>query len=65
MVDGAKQATYLALKAGEGRSIYGVSPWQLSGASLVKVQVYFQGGRVSLPDASATRVKLIEVPVTR
>ena len=65
VVDGAKQATSLALKAGEGRSIYGVSPWQLSGASLAKVQIYFQGGRVSLPDAAATRVKLIEVPVTR
>jgi len=65
VVDGAKQATSLALKAGEGRSIYGVSPWQLSGASLGKVQIYFQGGRVSLPDATATRVKLIEIPVTR
>ena len=65
VVDGAKQATPLALKAGEGRSIYGVSPWQLSGANLAKVQIYFQGGRVSLPDAAATRVKLIEVPVTR
>jgi hypothetical protein len=65
VVDGAKQATALALKAGEGRSIYGVSPWQLSGANLAKVQIYFQGGRVSLPDAVATRVKLIEVPVTR
>lgn len=65
VVDGAKQATSLALKAGEGRSIYGVSPWQLSGASLAKVQIYFQGGRVSLPDAATTRVKLIEVPVTR
>lgn len=65
VVDGAKQATSLVLKAGEGRSIYGVSPWQLSGASLAKVQIYFQGGRVSLPDAAATRVKLTEVPVTR
>ena len=65
VVDGSKQATSLALKAGEGRSIYGVSPWQLSGASLAKVQIYFQGGRVSLPDAATTRVKLIEVPVTR
>ncbi|MFY8179019.1 MAG: hypothetical protein ACOVKR_06390 [Limnohabitans sp.] len=65
VVDGTKQATSLALKAGEGRSIYGASPWQLSGASLAKVQIYFQGGRVSLPDAAATRVKLIEVPVTR
>ena len=65
VVDGAKQATPLALKAGEGRSIYGVSPWQVSGANLAKVQIYFQGGRVSLPDAAATRVKLIEVPVAR
>ena len=65
VVDGAKQATALALKAGEGRSVYGVSPWQISGANLAKVQIYFQGGRVSLPDAAATRVKLVEVPVSR
>ncbi len=65
VVDGAKQATSLVLKAGEGRSVYGVPPWQLSGTNLAKVQIYFQGGRVSLPDAAATRVKLIEVPVTR
>lgn len=65
VVDGAKKATFLALKAGEGRSVYGVSPWQLSGANLAKVQMFFQGGRVSLPDPAATRVKLIEVPVAR
>lgn len=64
-VDGAKKATSLSLKAGEGRSVYGVSPWQLSGANLQKVQIYFQGGRVSLPDAAATRVKLMEMPVSR
>jgi hypothetical protein len=65
LVDGTRKATSLPLKAGEGRSIYGVSPWQVSGANLQKVQIYFQGGRVSLPEATSKRVKLIEVPVTR
>jgi hypothetical protein len=65
LLDGAKQATSLALKVGEGRSIYGAAPWQISSANLAKVQIYFQGGRVSLPDAAVTRVKLIEVPISR
>lgn len=64
VVDGNKQATVLQMKAGENRSVYGVSPWQVSSSHLSKVQIYFQGGRVSLPDA-ATRVKLLEVPVAR
>jgi cytoskeletal protein RodZ len=65
VVDGNKQATLLQLKAGEGRSVYGASPWQLSGAGLQKVQIYFQGGRLTLPEAANTRFKLIEVPVVR
>jgi cytoskeletal protein RodZ len=65
VVDGNKQATLLQLKAGENRSVYGASPWQLSGAGLQKAQIYFQGGRISLPDASTTRLKLVEVPVAR
>lgn len=64
IVDGNKKATELQMKAGENRSVYGVSPWQVSSSHLSKVQIYFQGGRVSLPDA-ATRVKLLEVPVAR
>jgi hypothetical protein len=65
VVDGNKQATLLQLKAGENRSVYGVSPWQLSGAGLQKAQIYFQGGRLTLPDAATTRFKLVEVPVAR
>jgi hypothetical protein len=65
VVDGNKQATLLQLKAGENRSVYGVSPWQVSSANLQKAQIYFQGGRVSLPDASATRMQLVEVAVSR
>ena len=65
VVDGNKQATSIQLKAGENRSVYGVSPWQVSGTDLQKVQIYFQGGRVSLPDAATNRVKLVEVAVAR
>jgi len=64
VVDGQKQITSLQLKAGEGRSIYGVAPWQVSGPNLPKLQIYFQGGRVSVPDAT-DRVKLVETPLTR
>ncbi len=65
VVDGNKQATLLQLKAGENRSIYGASPWQLSSAGLQKAQIYFQGGRITLPDAMTTRLTLVEVPVAR
>jgi hypothetical protein len=64
LVDGNKQVSLLQLKAGENRSVYGVSPWQVSSASLPKLQIFFQGGRVTMPDA-ATRVKLIEIPLSR
>jgi hypothetical protein len=64
VVDGNKQATVVQLKAGESRSVYGVSPWQVSSPLLSKLQIYFQGWRVAVPEA-ATRVSLVEVPVSR
>jgi hypothetical protein len=64
VVDGNKQATAVQLKAGEGRTVTGAAPWQVSGAQLKQVQIYFQGGRVSLPD-DIQRLKLVEQPVTR
>lgn len=63
VVDGSKQATTLQMKAGENRSVYGVPPWQVSSANLQKVQIYFQGGRVTLPDGVTNRVTLVEIPV--
>ena len=60
VVDGNKQITSLTLKAGESRSIYGASPWQVSSASLNKVQVFYQGWRVSLPSDNTQRIALIE-----
>jgi hypothetical protein len=65
VVDGNKQVTLLQLKSGENRSVYGPSPWQVSGTGLQKVQIYFQGGRVVLPEAASHRVKLVEVPIGR
>lgn len=65
VVDGSKQATVLQLNAGESRSVYGTSPWQVSSTNLQKAQIYFQGGRVSLPDTSVTRIQLVEVAVSR
>lgn len=64
VVDGNKQATLLQMKAGENRSVYGMSPWQVSSPNLSKFQIFFQGGRVSMPE-TATHVTLVEVPVSR
>jgi hypothetical protein len=65
VVDGQKVPTAVVLKAGESRSVYGAAPWQISGAQLQKVAIYFQGGRVSIPVTTANRFQLIEVPTAR
>jgi hypothetical protein len=65
VVDSQKKATALPLKAGESRSVYGAPPWQISAPHLQKIQIYFQGGRVTLSDATVNRIKLIELPVSR
>ncbi len=64
VVDGNKQATQLQLKAGESRTVTGTAPWQLSGTQLKHVQIYLQGGRVTLPE-DIQRLTLVEQPVTR
>lgn len=65
VVDGNKQATQLQMKAGENRTVPGVAPWQISGTNLQQVQIYFQGGRVTLPEEASRRLKLVELPVAR
>ena len=64
VVDAKKQASILNLKAGEGRSIYGVAPWQVSGTNLAQVQIYFQGWRVALPEGVVSKVVLVEKAFT-
>jgi hypothetical protein len=65
VVDGNKQPTMLQMKTGENRTVPGVAPWQISGANLQQVQIYFQGGRVTLPEEASRRLKLVELPVAR
>jgi hypothetical protein len=60
VVDGNQQASLLTLKAGESQSVFGVAPLQVSSAKLGKIQIYFQGWRVALPEAVDQRVTLIE-----
>lgn len=65
VVDANKQATLVQLKAGESRSVYGAAPWQISGAQLQKIQIYFQGSRVSVPDREIRQFKLDEIALRR
>jgi hypothetical protein len=65
VVDGAKQANVLQLKPGEGRSVYGTAPWQVSGAQLFKMQIYFQGRRLTIPETGAQHFNLVETPLAR
>jgi hypothetical protein len=65
VVDANKQATLVPLKAGEGRSVQGAAPWQISGAQLQKVQIYFQGSRVFVPDSGIHQFKLDEIALSR
>ena len=62
VVDANRQATVVNLKAGEGRSVYGASPWQVSGSDLSKVQIFFQGWRVALPEGASQAIALTEKP---
>lgn len=60
VVDGSKKATLLHLKTGEGRSVYGVAPWQLSSESFQKLQIFFQGWRINVPPQTGQHVLLVE-----
>jgi hypothetical protein len=64
LVDGNKQVNTLQLKAGEGRSVYGPSPWQISGNNLTQIQIYFQGWRASLPEGAVQKIVLVEKSLT-
>lgn len=65
VVDGAKQVTLLQLKPGEGRSVYGSAPWQVSGAQLSNVHIYFQGRRLAIPEGGTQHFSLVEKTLAR
>ena len=60
VVDGEHRVTELQLKEGEARSVYGAPPWQISGADLTRLHIYFQGWRVMLPEMATQQVSLVE-----
>ena len=60
IVDSNKKATVLHLKAGEGRSVYGGAPWQLSANNLQNTQIFFQGWRINVPAQANQRLMLVE-----
>ena len=60
VVDGAGRSTVLSLQSSEARSVYGTAPWTVHFEQPQQAQLYFQGVRLRLPDASVTTVALQE-----
>jgi transcriptional regulator with XRE-family HTH domain len=58
--DGKRVQTVVDLKAGQGRSIHGSSPWVISSNQISAVQVYFQGSKVMIPKDVGQRIVLKE-----
>ncbi len=58
--DGKRVRTVVNLKAGEGRSIHGSSPWVIGSNQITAVQVYFQGSKVMIPKDAGQRIVLNE-----
>ena len=58
--DGKRVRTVVNLKAGEGRSIHGSSPWVIGSSQISAVQVYFQGSKVKIPKDVGQRIVLKE-----
>ena len=60
VVDGAGRSTVLFLQSSEARSVYGSAPWRVHFEHPEQAQLFFQGVRLRLPDASVTTVALQE-----
>ena len=58
--DGDGKLKVYRLEPGQATGVGGPPPWTLQASSLQKMQVYFQGGRVSLPADAKDRVQLVE-----
>jgi len=65
VVDGAGRSNVLSLKLSESRSVYGSAPWRIHFEQPEQAQLFFQGVRLRLPDASVTTVALQEVVKSR
>ena len=61
--DSRSQVWRHVFESSAGRSFYGQPPFMVESAQLVAMQVYFQGARVRLDRADATRVRLMPAEV--
>jgi len=58
IMDGHQRVATLNLQVGEGRSIYGLSPFRVYSADLNLMKVYFQGQLIKLSSQEITQIKL-------
>ena len=58
--DGKRVQTVVTLKAGEGKSIHGSSPWVIASTQINALQIYFQGSKVMIPKDAGQRIVLKE-----
>jgi hypothetical protein len=58
IMDGQKRVATLNLQVGEGRSIYGLSPFRVYSADFKEVKVYFQGQQIKLAKQDTQQIKL-------
>lgn len=58
--DGKRVSSVVNLKAGEGKSIHGASPWVIGATDMAALQVYFQGAKVFIPKEAGSRILLKE-----
>jgi transcriptional regulator with XRE-family HTH domain len=61
--DSRSQVWRHVFESSAGRSFYGQPPFMVESAQLVAMQIYFQGARVRLDRADATRVRLMPAEV--
>lgn len=58
IMDAQKRVATLNLQVGEGRSIYGLSPFRVYSADFNFIKVYFQGQLIKLSSQEITQIKL-------
>jgi len=62
--DGKRVRSLVNLKAGEGRTIHGSSPWVIGAVDMASLQMYFQGSKVFVPKNAGQRILLKEQAVS-
>jgi hypothetical protein len=62
--DGKRVRNVINLKAGEGRTVRGSSPWVIGAVDMASLQMYFQGAKVFVPPNPGQRILLKEQAVS-